>query len=111
MKIQNELILARIKGCLEDLKEFHQNTFETWQDDSLKDKEILSGEDIGDYIMGYEMERIEDACYLAGKIDAYSDVIEILTSKTIKDLARDLADVSKMSYQEYDDLKSIGMIQ
>jgi hypothetical protein len=95
-----ELIQKRIDGALQDLHDFHQNTFDYEDCEWLKGKEDLTGQEIYNYTYDMEMTRQEDACYMAGKIDAYEDIarelkalkLEIgLTYEDIDDLSQDKA--------------------
>lgn len=64
-----DILQARIKGSLDDLKEFHQDTFDEIEGENL------TGEDIYRQTSDMEMDREEDAFYLMGKIEAYKDIL------------------------------------
>jgi len=71
-----ELIKQRIKGALEDLQEFHQNTFNYREEDPyMSEDSRLTGKDIQNYTQGLDMSEEEDACYIAGRLDAYRDIL------------------------------------
>lgn len=85
-----KLIKQRIKGAMQDLHDFHQNTFDYEECEWLKDKEELTGQEIYDYTYDMEMTKQEDACYMVGKIDVYED------------MQRELEEIAK----GYEDLRS-----
>jgi len=73
-----KLLKQRIKGAIQDLHDFHQNTFEYEDSDNYRDQEELTGENIYNYTYDIEMTKQEDACYIVGKIEAYKDAQEEL---------------------------------
>jgi hypothetical protein len=69
-----------VKARFNDLVEYHQDTFE---DEELQKIKKITGEDIYHYMQDTEMESIEDAYYLMGKIEAYKEILyEIKQLKT-----------------------------
>jgi hypothetical protein len=66
-----------IKDCLRSLAEFHTNTFDIDIDPKEKD-DIKVGITIENHLQDYYMGKKEDACYIAGKIDAYKEVLRYI---------------------------------
>lgn len=69
-----KLIQERINDLLDELGTYHLNTFRDNFEDDMEEEEFNNGVDVDNYIQGMEMTETEDACYLAGKIDAYKEV-------------------------------------
>lgn len=79
---------------------FHSGTFDIKKlekySETGEEADTKVGRVIDDYIQGLDMDKIQDACYIAGKIDTYRELLSYLQQDK-----RPLTDVSNMSYTEY----------
>ena len=77
-----ESLRQSIKDSYKDFAVFHFGTFEIEELDKYKETGDESNLEIGkiidDYMQSINMTKEEDACYIAGKLDAYKELIKLL---------------------------------
>jgi len=75
MKDIKSIIEENLKNSFQNLKDYHQNTFDYEDYEPHEKVGSLTGEEIYEYISDTEMESTEDAYYLMGKVEAYKEML------------------------------------